>query len=125
MAELKKAVEATREASFLLAVPERRLLRWIAARLPRRVLPDDLTALGVLAAFGVCAAYQLANEDVAWLWIASGLLILQWLGDSLDGTLARVRGCAGPSGRPTATTWITSSMRSQPPRSASGLDSRR
>src|SRR5665809_84614 len=47
-----KAVEATREASFLLAEPEKRLLRWIAARLPRWVLPDDMTALGVLAAFG-------------------------------------------------------------------------
>ena len=41
--------------------------------------------------FGVCAAYQLSNEDSAWLWAASGLLVVQWLGDSLDGTLARVR----------------------------------
>lgn len=90
------AVEATREPSFLLAVPERRLLRWIAARLPRWVLPDDMTALGVLAAFAVCGAYQLSNESEAWLWAASGLLILQWLGDSLDGTLARVRGIERP-----------------------------
>jgi phosphatidylglycerophosphate synthase len=50
-----------------------------------------MTALGVLAAFGVCAAYQLSNEDSAWLWAASALLVVQWLGDSLDGTLARVR----------------------------------
>ena len=50
-----RAVEATREASFLLAEPEKRLLRWIAARLPRWILPDDMTAVGVLAAFGVCA----------------------------------------------------------------------
>jgi archaetidylinositol phosphate synthase len=91
-----KAVEATREASFLLAEPEKRLLRWVAARLPRRVLPDDMTALGVLAAFGICAAYQLSNESEAWLWVASGLLVVQWLGDSLDGTLARVRGIERP-----------------------------
>jgi phosphatidylglycerophosphate synthase len=91
-----KAVEAKREPSFLLAVPEKRLLRWIAARLPRWILPDDMTALGVLAAFGVCAAYQLSNEASAWLWVASGLLVLQWLGDSLDGTLARVRGIERP-----------------------------
>lgn len=97
MAELKKSVDATREASFLVAVPEKRLLRWIATRLPRWVLPDDLTALGVLAAFGVCAAYQLANEDIAWLWLASALLILQWFGDSLDGTLARVRAIERPT----------------------------
>lgn len=85
------AVEATRTATFLLAEPERRLLRWIAARLSRWILPDDLTALGVLAAFGVCGAYQLSNEGTGWLWAASALLVLQWLGDSLDGTLARVR----------------------------------
>lgn len=92
----KSPVEATREASFLLAEPEERLLRWIASRLPRRVLPDDLTALGVVAAFGVCAAYQLSNEADAWLWAASALLVVQWIGDSLDGTLARVRGIERP-----------------------------
>ena len=46
------------------------LLPWLAAKLPRRILPDDMTALGVLAAFGVCAAYQLTNEDSSWLWAA-------------------------------------------------------
>ncbi|CAN5165710.1 hypothetical protein BH24ACT23_BH24ACT23_03490 [soil metagenome] len=92
----KRAVDATREASFLLAAPEKRLLRWVAARLPRWILPDDLTALGVLAAFGICAAYQLSNESDAWLWAASALLVVQWFGDSLDGTLARVRGIERP-----------------------------
>lgn len=91
------AVHAEREASFLLAVPEKRLLRWIAARLPRRVLPDDMTAIGVAAAIGVAVAYQLSNESLAWLWVASGLLVLQWVGDSLDGTLARVRGIERPT----------------------------
>lgn len=84
-------VEAEREPNFLLAPAERRVLPWMAARLPRWVLPDDLTAIGVLSAFGIGAAYQLSNEGLAWLWVASGLLVLQWLGDSLDGTLARVR----------------------------------
>jgi phosphatidylglycerophosphate synthase len=60
------------------------------------VLPDDMTAIGVLAALGVCGAYQLSNQDSAWLWAASGLLVVQWLGDSLDGTLARVRGIQRP-----------------------------
>ena len=95
-AEDTSAVEATREASFLLAEPEKRLLRWIAARLPRWVLPDDMTVVGVLAAFGVCAAYQLSNDSTDWLWLASGLLVVQWVGDSLDGTLARVRGIERP-----------------------------
>ena len=97
MPELGKAVEAEREPGFLLAVPEKRLLRWIAARLPRWILPDDLTLLGVLAAFGVCVAYQLSNDGSAWLWAASGLLVVQWIGDSLDGTLARVRKIERPT----------------------------
>ena len=94
--ERKKGVEAEREPNFLLAPLERRFLPWAAGRLPRWILPDDMTALGVLAAFGVCAAYQLSNNGRGWLWVASGLLVLQWVGDSLDGTLARVRGIQRP-----------------------------
>jgi phosphatidylglycerophosphate synthase len=82
---------APRQKTFLLARPETRALEWIARRLPRWVMPDHLTALGVLAAIGIAAAYALSNRDPAWLWAASGLLVVHWLGDSLDGTLARVR----------------------------------
>src|SRR3954467_11607099 len=90
------AFNATREPNFLLATPEKRVLRWIAARLPRWILPNDLTALGVAAAVGICIAYQATNADRAWLWVASGLLVVHWFGDSLDGTLARVRGIERP-----------------------------
>jgi phosphatidylglycerophosphate synthase len=89
--------EHTREQAFLLAGPERRVLHAIAARLPARVLPDHLTALGVLAALGVAAAYLLSAGDAAWLWVASALLVVHWLGDSLDGTLARVRRTERPA----------------------------
>jgi phosphatidylglycerophosphate synthase len=82
---------ATREKTFLLARPEGRVLEWIARRLPAWVMPDHLTALGVLAAIGIAVAYGLSNQDPVWLWAASGLLVVHWLGDSLDGTLARVR----------------------------------
>ena len=58
--------------------------------------PDHLTALGVLASIGIAAAYVLSNGDEVWLWAASGLLVLHWLGDSLDGTLARVRNAERP-----------------------------
>jgi archaetidylinositol phosphate synthase len=92
----KKGVEAEREPNFLFAPFERRFLPWAAGRLPRWILPDDMTALGVLAALGVCAAYQLSNDGKGWLWVASGLLVLQWVGDSLDGNLARVRGIQRP-----------------------------
>jgi archaetidylinositol phosphate synthase len=83
--------DAPRDKQFILAVPEARVLEWIARRLPAAIKPDHLTALGVLAAIGIAAAYVLSNGDSAWLWAASGLLVLHWLGDSLDGTLARVR----------------------------------
>jgi archaetidylinositol phosphate synthase len=51
----------------------------------------------VVAALGVAVAYQLSNESLDWLWAASALLVLQWLGDSLDGTLARVRRIERPT----------------------------
>lgn len=90
------AVEAVREPNFLLARHEKRVLTAIARRLPGWVLPDDLTALGVAAAIGICIAYQATNADRAWLWVAAALLVVHWLGDSLDGTLARVRGIERP-----------------------------
>lgn len=87
----RTGADATREPNFLLARAEKRALTAIARRLPRWVLPDDLTALGVASAVGICAAYVLSNESSTWLWVASALLVVHWFGDSLDGTLARVR----------------------------------
>ncbi len=83
--------DAKRELTFLLAEPERRLLRAIAARLPPWVTSDQLTAVGVLAATGAGVAYALSGLHPGWLWAASAMLVLNWFGDSLDGTLARVR----------------------------------
>ena len=80
-----------RELTFLLAGPEQRLLRWIAARLPGWVTSDQLTVLGVLAATATAAGYALSGLHPGWLWGASAALVVNWLGDSLDGTLARVR----------------------------------
>jgi hypothetical protein len=94
-------MDAPREKTFLLAGVESRVLTWIARRLPRTLHPDHMTALGVLAAIGIAAAYALSNQSPLWLWAASALLVVHWLGDSLDGTLARVR---GSSARATATT---------------------
>src|SRR5829696_9166918 len=84
-------MDAPRSKEFLLARHEGRVLEWIATRLPARVMPDHMTALGVLAAFGIAGAYLLSNGGTVWLWAASALLVIHWLGDSLDGTLARVR----------------------------------
>lgn len=90
-------MDAERIGGFLLAKPEKRLLEALARKLPRWILPDDLTALGVLASLSICGAYALSNNDATWLWAASALLLVQWLGDSLDGTLARVRKIERPT----------------------------
>jgi len=87
---------AKRELTCWLADPERRLLRAVATRLPAAVHSDHLTALGILGAVGVGAAYALSRCNAEWLWVASACLVVQWLGDSLDGTLARVRGAERP-----------------------------
>jgi archaetidylinositol phosphate synthase len=96
MADAPGKADAPRDKQFLLAVPEARVLEGIARRLPAWIKPDHLTALGVLAALGIAAAYVLSNGNEAWLWAASALLVLHWLGDSLDGTLARVRKAERP-----------------------------
>src|SRR3954468_11772550 len=83
--------EAPREKRFLLAVPEQRALEAMARRLPGFVRPDHLTLLALAAAvaFAVAAA-------TGHLWTAAALLVVHCFGDSLDGTLARVRRAERP-----------------------------
>ena len=59
--------------------------------MPARLVPDHFTALALVAAVGIAAAYALSGGHPWLLWAAAGLLAVHWLGDSLDGTLARVR----------------------------------
>lgn len=94
--ETPVASDHERASEHLLRRLEARLLPWLADRLPARVVPDYMTALGVAASIGVAASYLLTNRDPAWLWAASGFLVVQWFGDSLDGTLARHRGIERP-----------------------------
>src|SRR5216117_2902914 len=86
----------TREMRFLLAEPEGRILRALAARVPRSIRSNHLTAIGLIGAAGAGTAYALTTYNHAWLWVASLMLVVNWLGDSLDGTLARVRGTQRP-----------------------------
>jgi len=80
-----------RTSQFLLSGFERRVLPWLAARMPGWVLPDHLTLLGLAASSFIAVAYMLSNGDARWLWAASAALVVQWFGDSLDGNLARYR----------------------------------
>jgi archaetidylinositol phosphate synthase len=75
----------------LLGSLERPALSWLAAHMPSAVTPDHLTAIGVLGAVIVFTGYLLCWFDVGFLWVANAGLVVNWLGDSMDGTLARFR----------------------------------
>jgi archaetidylinositol phosphate synthase len=75
----------------VMGVLERPALAWIAARLPAAVAPDQLTALGIAGALLTAVGYVLSCFSLSWLWLACAGLSINWLGDSLDGTLARMR----------------------------------
>lgn len=75
----------------LLAAAEKRLLIRIAAALPRWINSDHLTALGALAMLGAGVCYAIAPAWRGALIVAVVMLALNWFGDSLDGTVARVR----------------------------------
>jgi len=80
-----------RELTSLTAEPERRALLFLAARVPAAVGPDHLTALGLVAMLAAGAAYALSARWPLLLLAVNVALVLNWLGDSLDGTLARYR----------------------------------
>jgi archaetidylinositol phosphate synthase len=83
--------EVRRELSGLTAPVERRVLLWLAARTPRAVHSDHLTLLG-LSAMALCGGlYATSGRHPELLLGVNAGLFLNWLGDSLDGTLARYR----------------------------------
>jgi phosphatidylglycerophosphate synthase len=82
---------ATRIHPALTASLERRLLHALAARAPRWLTSDQLTALGLAAQLAAGAFYALARHHRSALLLVNLCILLNWLGDSLDGTLARVR----------------------------------
>jgi phosphatidylglycerophosphate synthase len=81
-----------REHYSLLASAEKRLLIRIARRMPRAVNSDHLTVLALAAMAVAGAAYAAARWQRGALWVVIAALLVNWFGDSLDGTLARVRG---------------------------------
>mgnify|MGYP001206699922 FL=1 len=70
---------------------EKTLLRWMVARLPAWVTPDIMTAFGVFGSLLIFVGYFLTRFDKGFLWLATLGFIINWYGDSLDGTLARFR----------------------------------
>jgi len=88
--------DALRLQESFTAPAERKALAWLAARLPARINSDHLTLLGFVSMFLAGASYALSRTHRAGLIFATIFLALNWFGDSLDGTLARLRNCQRP-----------------------------
>lgn len=86
-----ETANATRIQTSILNGVEKRALVWLAQRQPHWVTSDLLTYIGVFGAFLCGLGFALSSIDIHFLWLSSAGLVINWYGDSLDGTLARVR----------------------------------
>ena len=89
MSEEKR--QAARIQTSILNNVERKVLVAMAKRMPAWVSSDLLTFVGFLGALIIATGYALSNLDLRWLWLSCFGLFVNWFGDSLDGSLARVR----------------------------------
>jgi phosphatidylglycerophosphate synthase len=81
-----------RQHNSILAAAEKRALIWMAHRLPRWIHSDHLSGLGLVSMAGAGLAFWMAGMDpIAGAALVVLCLVLNWFGDSLDGTVARVR----------------------------------
>jgi len=85
------AAAATRTNSGFLSAAERRALAWLTPRTPLWLTPDRLTAVGLGGAVLALTGYLLAARHPVALWLVNVGLVVNWLGDSLDGHVARAR----------------------------------
>ncbi|MCR5276520.1 MAG: CDP-alcohol phosphatidyltransferase family protein [Bacteroidales bacterium] len=88
--------KAARIQTSILNGPEKKVLVWLAKRQPKWVNSDMLTWIGMIGAILIAAGYSLSTLDYRWIWLSSLGLFVNWYGDSLDGTLARVRNTPRP-----------------------------
>lgn len=88
--------QSKRIQTSILNALEKKALVWLAKRQPKWMTSDILTFIGVIGAVIVALGYALSNYDIRWLWLASFGFFVNWYGDSLDGTLARVRNTQRP-----------------------------
>lgn len=85
--------QSVRIQTSILNSAEKKFLVWMAGKLPQWVTSDMLTAFGVLGSFVGFLGYLLAGltDNLNWIWLSSFGLVMNWYGDSLDGSIARVR----------------------------------
>ncbi len=85
-----------REHHSILAAAEKQTLIWLAARMPAGITSDHLTMLGFAGMITAGLAFVASSLDKRALVLVPVALAVNWFGDSLDGTLARVRNCQRP-----------------------------
>lgn len=88
--------DAVRIQTSILNRIEKKALIWLAERQPKWVTSDILTYIGTFGAVVIAAGYILSAWNINFLWLSSFGFIINWYGDSLDGTLARVRNTQRP-----------------------------
>lgn len=89
---MEKNKQAKRIQTSILNPLEKKVLTRLADKMPEWVTSDMLTFVGFFGALVIATGYALSNINLNWLWLASLGFVINWFGDSLDGTLARVRG---------------------------------
>lgn len=80
-----------KQGEWFLARAEKRLVSYLTPRLPLFIETHHLTLLTLLWSAGIVAASLLARENLYWLWLVSGFILLQYLSDVLDGAVGRHR----------------------------------
>ena len=88
---MEEKKQATRIQTSILNPYEKKILVYLAQRMPAWVTSDMLTFVGFLGALIMATGYSLSNLNLHWLWLSCFGLLVNWFGDSLDGSLARVR----------------------------------
>jgi phosphatidylglycerophosphate synthase len=89
--EMSESQKHKRVNDILLGPLERPALQWLAVHAPSWMTPDKLTGLGILGSLTIFVAYILTGVDKNFLWLVNVGFIINWYGDSLDGTVARYR----------------------------------
>ena len=92
----KNKADAVRIQTSVLNALEKKVLVWLAERQPKWMTSDILTYIGTFGAVVIAAGYILSAWNINFLWLSSFGFVINWYGDSLDGTLARVRNTQRP-----------------------------
>ena len=93
---MEERKQSVRIQTSLFNAAERKLLIRLAERMPEWVTSDMLTFVGFAGAVIIAAGYALSTINLNWIWFACFGFLVNWFGDSLDGSLARVRKAQRP-----------------------------